>query len=93
MEANINSGWLAFLLDSMFRYGSLWIFTEQLQGVRGVMQADRLDISFIDQAIANGHSHMTRIHGEVQVRVTAFHLLLGYCENTEAIIVIDDELD
>ena len=93
MECTLQSGVLAHLMDSMFRYGSLWILVEHLEGVRQVMREEEMDSSLMDRAIANGYLHMSRIHAQVQAWVRAFHRLLGYCHKTTAIIILDDEMD
>ena len=93
MDVHMSSGVLAFIMDSMFRYGSLWIFIEHLEGVRKVMTEEGMDGRLLDQAIATGYQHMVAIHAKVQAQVRQFHMLLGYCETTATIIIVDDEMD
>ena len=93
MDANMNSGVLAFILERMFRYGGLWIHYEDLEGVRGVMVAGGQDTTAIDQRMAQAQALMTQIHREVQVRLAGHHLLLDYCEPAMTITAIDDGLD
>ena len=80
MEVTMQSGALAHLMDSMFRYGSLWIFVEHLEVVRRVMREEGMDCHLMDQAIANGYLHMSRIHAKVQARVRMY--TTTYCSGT-----------
>ena len=93
MEHTVQSGILAFLLDSMFQYGMLWIFIENLEEVKIIMQANQQNLSLIGEAIARGYQRMAALHAKVQSIVWPFHLQHGYCDLTGSKIVIDDEMD
>ena len=93
MEETTNSGVIAHLMDSMFRYGTLWIFVEQLEDVARVMDQQGQDRSLIDQTIENGYKLIASIHTKVQAVVRRWHLLVGYCHTTQSILTVDDEMD
>ena len=81
------------MLDSMFQYGMLWIFIEELEQVQTIIQENQLDDRLVGAAIARGYRMMYVLHAKVQALVQPFHLQLGYCKTTATIIIIDDEMD
>ena len=89
----MKSGVLAFVLERMFRYGGLWIHFEHMEGVREVMTTEGQDTRAIDELIAQAQVLIDLLHANVQVRLREHHLVLGYCQDRQTIVVIDDGLN
>ena len=86
----MNSGVLAFVLERTFKYGGLWIVYEELEDMRATMGRMGLDTTTVDQKLANARGLMDLYHSEIQARLAAHHLLLGYCEPGLTVCAIDD---
>ena len=82
----------ACMMETMFLYGSLWIYIDHLEAVRKVMIGQGQDIRAITKDISSGYQQMGFLYVRIQSQITPFRLVLGH-SHTQCSMVVEEEMD